>query len=70
MTFAKDQKVTFFRLHDRSAVLSGAVVEVKGDEILIAADPAGVKVWANAADVTPVPAEKPKAAAKAAEPKK
>ena len=49
--FEKDQRVTFTRSHDRVHSLTGKVVEAKDDQILVATDPAGVLVWANAADV-------------------
>jgi preprotein translocase subunit YajC len=53
--FHKDQHVTFIRSHDRVHSIAGTVVEVKDSEILVATEPDGVKVWANAADVTAVP---------------
>lgn len=59
MAFKKDQRVSFTRQHDRSHSLTGAVVEVKDQEVLIAADPDGVSVWANATDVTAIAEEKP-----------
>lgn len=58
MAFKKNQRVSFTRQHDRSHTLTGSVVEVKDQEILIAADPDGVAVWANAADVTASAEEK------------
>lgn len=58
MAFKKDQRVSFTRQHDRAHPLTGAVVEVKDEEVLIAADPDGVPVWANAADVTAIAEEK------------
>lgn len=51
MTFQKKQRVTFTRSHDRVHSLTGALVEVKDDSVLVATDPDGVLVWANAADV-------------------
>lgn len=54
MTFQKEQRVSFTRSHDRVHTLTGAVVEVKDDEILVATDPDGVKVWANTADASPL----------------
>lgn len=57
MTFQKKQRVTFTRSHDRVHSLTGAVVEVKDDSVLVATDPDGVLVWANAADVAALPEE-------------
>lgn len=54
----KDQRVSFTRQHDRAHTLTGTVVEVKGEEVLIATEPDGAHVWANLADVTPVAEEK------------
>lgn len=52
----KGARVKFHRSHDVHTVLTGAVEEVKETEVLIRTDPAGVLVWANAADVTAVKA--------------
>lgn len=62
--FQKDQRVTFTRQHDRSHSLTGAVVEVKDEEVLVAADPDGVPVWTLASHVSALP-EEPKKAEKA-----
>ena len=59
--FQKDQRVTFTRQHDRTHSLTGAVVEVKDDEVLVATDPDGALVWALASHVTAIPEEPKKA---------
>ena len=59
----KDQRVTFTRQHDRTHSLTGTVVEVKDDEVLVATDPDGVPVWTLASHVSAL-AEEPKKAEK------
>jgi hypothetical protein len=43
--------VTFHRSHDTQHALVGTVKEVRGEEVLITAEPGGVAMWANAAHV-------------------
>jgi len=56
------QYVRFFRSHDRTHALSGLVVDVRDDEVLIESEPDGVPIWANARDVTPIEEKAPDAA--------